>query len=86
MQVVLFCAVIAFASLIQGILGFASALVAVPLALIFLPKEAVVSSMLVVGLSLNWFLSARVRYPISPSRWSSPPPSHTILAGAVMRK
>ena len=44
MHVALFCAVIAFASLIQGILGFGSAIVAVALALIFLPKETVVSS------------------------------------------
>jgi uncharacterized membrane protein YfcA len=65
MQVALFCALIAFASLIQGILGFASALVAVPLALIFLPKEMVVSSMFMVGLSLNGFLSVRIRAPIS---------------------
>jgi len=65
MQVVLFCAVIAFASLIQGILGFGSALVAVPLALILLPKETVVCSMFMVGLSLNGFLSVRIRERIS---------------------
>jgi len=65
MHVALFCAVIAFASLIQGNLGFASALVAVPLALIFLPKETVVSSMFMVGLSLNGFLSVRIRERIS---------------------
>ncbi len=65
MHVVLFCAVIAFASLVQGILGFASALLAVPLALLFLPKEAVVSSMLVAGLALNGFLSVRIRERIS---------------------
>ena len=52
MHVALFCTVIALASLIQGILGFGSALVAVPLALIFLPKETVVCSMFMVGLSL----------------------------------
>jgi uncharacterized membrane protein YfcA len=65
MHVALFCAVIAFASLLQGILGFGSALVAVPLALIFLPKETVVSSMFMVGLSLNGFLSVRIKEPIS---------------------
>jgi uncharacterized membrane protein YfcA len=61
----LFCLVIAFASLIQGILGFASALVAVPLALLFLPKETVVSSMFMMGLSLNGFLSLRIKERIS---------------------
>ena len=65
MHVALFCAVIAFASLIQGNLGFASALVAVPLALIFLPKETVVSSMFMVGLSLNGFLSVRITERLS---------------------
>ena len=65
MHVALFCAVIAFASLIQGILGFGSALVAVPLALLFLPKETVVSSMFMVVLSLNGFLSVRIKAPIS---------------------
>jgi len=65
MHVALFCALIGLASLVQGILGFASALLAVPLALIFLPKETVVSSMLMVGLSLNGFLSVRIRERIS---------------------
>jgi uncharacterized membrane protein YfcA len=65
MQVALFCALIGFASLIQGILGFGSALVAVPLALIFLPKETVVCSMFMMGLTLNGFLSVRIRERIS---------------------
>jgi uncharacterized membrane protein YfcA len=65
MQILLFCVVIVLGSLVQGILGSGSALVAVPLALLFLPKEAVVSSMLVVGLALNGFLSVRIREPIS---------------------
>ena len=53
---------IAFASLIQG---FGSALVAVPLALILLPMETVVSSSLMVRVSLNGFLSVRIRERIS---------------------
>ena len=61
MLVALFCAVIACASLIQGILGFDSALVAVPLALIFLPNGTVVSSMIMVGLSLYSCPSAGIR-------------------------
>jgi len=65
MLLLLFVAVIFVACLLQGILGFGSALVAVPLALIFLPKETVVSSMFMVGLSLNGFLSVRIKAPIS---------------------
>jgi uncharacterized membrane protein YfcA len=65
MQVALFCALIALASLVQGILGFASALLAVPVALLFLPKETVVCSMFMMGLSLNGFLSFRIKQPIS---------------------
>jgi uncharacterized membrane protein YfcA len=65
MQIALFCVVIALGSLVQGVLGSGSALVAVPLALLFLPKEAVVSSMLMVGLALNGLLSLRIRERIS---------------------
>jgi uncharacterized membrane protein YfcA len=61
----LFCLVIALGSLVQGVLGSGSALVAVPLALLFLPKEAVVSSMLIMALALNGFLSVRIKQPIS---------------------
>jgi uncharacterized membrane protein YfcA len=62
----LFVILMFLASLLQAILGFGSALVAVPLALLFLPKETVVCSMFMVGLSLNGFLSVRIRAPISP--------------------
>ena len=53
MQIALFCVVIALGSLVQGVLGSGSALVAVPLALLFLPIETVVSSMFMLGLSLH---------------------------------
>ena len=66
MSLLLFVIVMFLASLLQAVLGFGSALVAVPLALLFLPKETVVSSMFMVGLSLNGFLSVRIRAPISP--------------------
>jgi uncharacterized membrane protein YfcA len=65
MSFLLFAILIFLASLVQGILGFASALLAVPLALLFLPKETVVSSMFMMGLTLNGFLSVRIRAPIS---------------------
>ena len=65
MLVVLFVIVTCLGCLVQGILGFASALVAVPLALLFLPKEAVVCSMFMMGLSLNGFLSLRIKERIS---------------------
>jgi uncharacterized membrane protein YfcA len=65
MSLLLFVILIFLASLLQAILGFGAGLVAVPLALLFLPKETVVSSMFMMGLSLNGFLSVRVRAPIS---------------------
>ena len=57
MLVVLFVIVMFVACVLQGILGFASALVAVPLALLFLPKKTVVSSSLMVRVSLNGYVS-----------------------------
>jgi uncharacterized membrane protein YfcA len=65
MLVFLFVIVMFLAALLQAILGFGSALVAVPLALLFLPKETVVCSMFMMGLSLNGFLSVRIKEPIS---------------------
>jgi uncharacterized membrane protein YfcA len=65
MLLMLFVTLIFLASLLQGILGFGSHLLAVPLALLFLPKETVVSSMLMVGLSLNSFLAWRIKAQIS---------------------
>jgi uncharacterized membrane protein YfcA len=65
MLFVLFCLVILLGSLVQGVLGSGSALVAVPLTLLFLPKEAVVSSMLIMALALNGFLTVRIKQPIS---------------------
>ena len=44
MSLLLFVIVMFLASLLQAVLGFGSALVTVPLALLFLPKETVVSS------------------------------------------
>ncbi|HUS69911.1 MAG TPA: hypothetical protein VM075_03945 [Anaerolineae bacterium] len=86
MEISAFVVVVALGSLLQGILGFASALVAVPLALLFLPKETVVSSILMVGLSLKGYVLLPFPQRLSPPCWSSPPRSYTMLAGAVMRK
>jgi uncharacterized membrane protein YfcA len=66
MLLLLYVILMFVASLLQAIVGFGRALVTVPLALLFLSKETVVCSMFVVGLSLNGFLSARIRAPISP--------------------
>jgi uncharacterized membrane protein YfcA len=65
MLLLLFVIVMFVSSLLQAILGSGSALVAVPLALLFLPKETVVSSMLVIFVALNAFLSVRIKEPIS---------------------
>ena len=61
MHAALFCVVITLGSLVHGVLGSGSALVAVPLALIFLPKETMVSSMFVGDLSLDSCPSAGIR-------------------------
>ena len=65
MSLFLFVIIVILASLLQATLGFGSALVAVPLALLFLPKETVVSSMFMMGLSLNGFLAVRIKQPIN---------------------
>jgi uncharacterized membrane protein YfcA len=65
MELALFAAIVFVASLVNGVIGFANALVAVPLALLFLSKETVVSSMVVVGLALNGFLTVRIRESFS---------------------
>jgi uncharacterized membrane protein YfcA len=65
MLLLLFVIVMFVSSLLQAILGSGSALVAVPLALLFLPQETVVSSMLVTFVALNAFLSVRIKEPIS---------------------
>lgn len=65
METSAFVVAVALGCLLQAILGFGSALVAVPLALLFLPKETVVCSMFMVGLSLNGFLSVRIKETIS---------------------
>ncbi len=65
MLLMLFVTVMFVASLLQAILGSGSALVAVPVALLFLPKETVVSSILIMCVALNAFLSARIKEPIS---------------------
>jgi uncharacterized membrane protein YfcA len=65
MEIVAFVVIVSLACLLQAILGFGSALLATPLALLFLDKETVVSSMVVIGLSLNGYLSRRIRSPIN---------------------
>lgn len=65
MEFLLFIITISLACFLQGVVGFGFALVATPLALIYLEKEAVVSSMLVVSLALNGFLTKKIRQPIN---------------------
>lgn len=65
MDLLLFVITITIGCLAHGFLGFGGALVATPLALLYLDKEAVVCSMLVVGTCLNGLLIARIREPIS---------------------
>lgn len=53
---VLFALVVASGSLFQGLLGFGSALIAAPLALVFVDKGAAVPALGVAGLALNALL------------------------------
>lgn len=64
MEAFLFVTSITFACLVQAIVGFGSGLIAMPLALIYLDKETVVSSMLLIGVALNAMLVNRIREPI----------------------
>jgi uncharacterized membrane protein YfcA len=64
MEILLFVMTVALACLLQAIVGFGSALIATPLALIYLDKETVVSSMLVIGVVLNGSVARAIREPI----------------------
>lgn len=64
MEILLFVITVALACLLQAIVGFGSALIATPLALIYLDKETVVSSMLVIGVVLNGSVARAIREPI----------------------
>lgn len=56
----LFATVVGLGALLQAILGFGSVLVAVPLALLFLRKETVVSSVAMTSLAVKLSLSVCV--------------------------
>jgi uncharacterized membrane protein YfcA len=65
MLLLMFVILMFVSSLFQAIVGSGSALVAVPVALLFLPQQTVVSSMLVTFVALSAFLSVRIKEPIS---------------------
>ena len=77
MLLFLFVTVMYLPCLHQGILGFGSALVGVPLALLFLPKETVVSSSGKVTVALGASVLATT-HQLHPPRWSTCHPSFTI--------
>lgn len=65
MTTVLFIISIFFASLFQGITGFGFSLMAAPLMLIFLDKQALVSSIVLIGIFLNLILHNRNKHAIN---------------------
>jgi len=65
MEAFLFIITITLACFLQGVVGFGFALVATPLALIYLEKETVVSSMLVISVVLNGFLTKKIKKPVN---------------------
>ncbi|OGZ00645.1 MAG: hypothetical protein A2946_01465 [Candidatus Liptonbacteria bacterium RIFCSPLOWO2_01_FULL_53_13] len=62
-----FVLVIFAASILQGITGFGSALIAAPLALLFIDKTTNVLSLTFVSVALNGFLLWKIRHSISRS-------------------
>lgn len=67
MNLFFFLVIILFACFYQGITGFGSALIAVPLALLVLDKFTVVSSLAIIGIPLNAFLFRKIKHPVSLS-------------------
>jgi uncharacterized protein len=65
MSLLIFLTIILFACFFQGIAGFGFALIAAPLALLVLDKFAVVSSLTIIGITLNIFLFLKIKQPIS---------------------
>ena len=75
-SLIVFAVVVAAGSLFQGLLGFGAALVAAPLALVFVEKAIAVPALTVAGLALNAFLVMSIREPMRgrilvPLIWSS---------------
>lgn len=64
MELAYFIAVILVASILQGITGFGSALVAAPLLLLLIDKTTSVVALSFVSIALNGFLLATIKYPI----------------------
>lgn len=70
MELIFFIIIITLACFLQGIVGFGFALLAAPLALIFLEKETVVSIMLIIGVIINSFLIKKIQNPVDYKRIS----------------
>lgn len=64
MNVSFFLVIILFACFYQGITGFGSALIAVPLGLLVLNKFTVITSLILIGLVLNAFLFRKIKQPL----------------------
>ncbi len=64
MELAYFIAVILIASVLQGITGFGSALVAAPLLLLVVDKTTSVISLMFVSVALNALLLYSIKYPI----------------------
>lgn len=64
MSLLLFLLINAFAAFFQGITGFGQGLIASPLSLTILGKDAVITAMVIAGLALNSFLSWQTKEPL----------------------
>lgn len=64
LETVLFIIIVFVAYLFQGITGFGSALLAMPLALFFFPKETVVCSLVFLGIPMNLYLVWKIKVKV----------------------
>ncbi|MBO0792604.1 MAG: sulfite exporter TauE/SafE family protein [Ktedonobacteraceae bacterium] len=65
MNIAIFLFIVFFAYLLQGIIGFGAGLVSVPLALVFLDKETVITSVTVLGLVSSGVLIKQIDEPLN---------------------
>ncbi|MDO8609331.1 MAG: sulfite exporter TauE/SafE family protein [bacterium] len=65
MEFILFVCINTFSSFFQSIMGFGSALIAIPLLFIFLDKETILTAVTIIGFFFNLFLMFKIKAPIN---------------------
>jgi uncharacterized membrane protein YfcA len=67
LAIFIFLVIVSFSCFLQGIVGFGSALIIVPLALVLFDKATVVSSMLITGIAFNYFMIRKIKTKVDHS-------------------